>query len=128
LAPVTVAPSRAEVPDASTLARGLSRIGEQLMLNGYRRVLVIGGRSAWQRVLRESIDSRIELRFLPGRNRTERDAEADVQRTDVVILWGVEADASAQRVYQTGRAQVISVPTGSFADFLRCVLSSLVED
>ncbi len=109
LAAVRVSADRAEVPDAAELQQYMERLGEQFLLNGIRRVLVVGGRALSQRMLRDGIDSRVELRFQPPRPRTAADAEADVARTDAIVLWDVAADADALRVYASSRAALLRV-------------------
>lgn len=108
-AAVTVAPDRAEIPDAAGLTKAIARLGEALLLAGLRRLLIIGGRPAWQKLLRSGLDARLEVRFLPAAPRTRADAEQDVQRTDVVALWGVSSDNGAREVYGQTRAIVVHI-------------------
>lgn len=123
--PVAVAPERAELPDLARLKKDFDRIGELFMLNGMRRALVIGGRPAWHRLLQNGIDPRIEMRFQPGRARSRADAEADVTRTDIVVLWDVEVHADADAVYRTARPVVVRVANRSLVSWVKAVADAL---
>jgi hypothetical protein len=123
--PVAVAPDRAELPSLDKLQADLDRVGELFMLHGMRRVLFIGGRPAWQRLVREGVDPRVELRFQPGRARTRADAEADLVRTDAVILWGVSVAPEAKAIYETARPLVVLVSDGSLGSLLRALSDTL---
>jgi hypothetical protein len=122
---VTVAPDRAELPDAIDLHKRLARTGELFLLNGLRRVLVVGGRPVWQRMLRQAIDGRVEMRFLPAVRRTRADAEGDVTRTDAVILWNVEVEPDAREVYRTGRSILVDVEETDLSALLDGITSAL---
>ncbi len=108
-AAVTVAPERAEVADGAAAMKAIARIGDSLMMAGLRRVLFVGGRPAWHKLLRAHLDARLEVKLLPGSPRGRAEAEQDVLRTDVVALWGVAADAAAREVYGQSRAVVVFV-------------------
>jgi hypothetical protein len=122
---VTVAADRAEIPDAAELQRRIARVGEILLLNGLRRVLIVGGRPYAQRLLGRGIDPRIEVRFAPGVRRGKAEAEADVLRTDVVIAWGVDIEPGARDVYATSRAVFVDLPAGDFGNLLEGVVTAL---
>jgi hypothetical protein len=125
LAVVEVAPERAELPAAAALERHLKELGERLLLNGLRRLTLIGGRPTWQRLLRERLDPRIEVRCIPGSMRTAHLAEADVVRTDAVVLWDVEMSAEARAVYASSRAVVVEVDDPGLTTFFKVVLARL---
>ncbi|MBT3217659.1 MAG: hypothetical protein HN348_01090 [Proteobacteria bacterium] len=115
---VTVAPDRAELPDGHQIAGAILRMGEQLMLCGLRRLLVIGGSPLYHRLLSHYLDSRIEVRFPQPEPRTRALAEIDVTRIDAVVLWGVEVLEDGREVYGTSRAMAIEVPQA--ADVIEC--------
>lgn len=114
---VSVAPERAEVPNAAAFRRQASQISEQLMLNGARRVVVVGGPIRWHRLLARALDPRIEIRFRPTTRVGVHDAEADVSRTDAIVLWDVVVDADAEAVYRQGAA-IVAIVQGDRLDSL----------
>lgn len=124
-ATVAVSPDRAEVPSAHVLTRTLSAWGESLLLHGLRRVTVVGGRPLWHRLLREGVDARIDLRFVPARARDAGQASADVERTDLVILWGVQVMPTARVIYNAARAQVLELEDCGPAEMMAAVAARL---
>ena len=114
---VSVAPERGEVPSAAAFRRQATQISEQLMLNGARRVVVVGGPIRWHRLLARALDPRIEIRFRPTSRVGVQDAEADVSRTDAIVLWDVVVDPEAQAVYRNG-AVIVAVVEGDRLDAL----------
>lgn len=124
---VVVGSDRAELPDQEQIDRDLRAISEQLMLLGLRRVAIVGGPARWHKLLREGLDPRIELRFHPGGLRTRADAETDVTRIDVVVLWATPVAPEAHEVYGTSRAIVVEVPTQEVATLLRSLRARLLE-
>lgn len=124
-AAVTVAPERAEVADGAAAMKAIARIGESLMMAGLRRVLFVGGRPAWHKLLRAHLDARLEVKLLPGTPRGRAEAEQDVLRTDVVALWGVPADAAAREVYGQSRAVVVFVDQDTVAALANGIVAGL---
>jgi hypothetical protein len=118
-AAVAVAPERAEVPDAATHDRMLARLGESLLLSGWRRLLVVGGRPRWQRLLRHGLDARIEVRVVPEGARGAEAASDDVRWADVVVLWDARVGEAAERVYAAGRSTLLRVEGGTWTTFLQ---------
>lgn len=108
-ATVSVAPDRAEIPSAAAFRKQTNRISEALLLNGARRVLIVGGPIRLHRLLARAFDPRIEVRFRPTSRVVGADAQADVTRTDAVVLWEVEVDDDARSTYDGGRAIVARV-------------------
>jgi hypothetical protein len=124
-ATVVVPSERAELPEKELGDRELSAIGEHLMLLGLRRVAVVGGPARWHKLLRDGLDQRIELRFLPGGSRGRAEAEADVTRTDLVILWATPVSPEAREIYETSRAILVEVPGPEIPTLLRAVRARL---
>lgn len=108
-ATVTVAAERAEVPSPAAFRRQTEQISEQLMLNGLRRVVIVGGPVRMHRLLARSFDPRVELRFRPASRVVAGDAQADVDRTDAIVLWDVQVDPDADAVYASSKALVARV-------------------
>jgi diadenosine tetraphosphatase ApaH/serine/threonine PP2A family protein phosphatase len=81
---VVVAPDRSERHTAPAVRAALSRMATALLVQGTRRLVVHGGAAAWQRELRDGLDSRIELRFYPH---VGRGPLPDTGAADVVVLW-----------------------------------------
>ncbi len=124
---VVVSPDRADRADPADVQRWVSRLGEVFLLHGLRRIVIAGGGPLAQRQLR-AMDPRIEIRFFPDTLRRRIDAESDVARTDVVILWGVETDSEADAVYSTSRAAVIRAPAGDVALLVEAVEKALSDE
>lgn len=122
---IQVAPERAEIPGWEALGRGLTKVGELLMLHGLRRVVVVGGRPGWQRLLREGVDDRVEIRFLPPARRTPEEAESDVARADAVILWGTGLEPAAGHPYADPRLRLVSVPGDELSSLIDAISESL---
>jgi hypothetical protein len=125
MATVEVAPDRAEIESRTVMERRLASLGEQLLLHGLRRVLIVGGRPTWQRILAGGLDRRIEVRTSPGLTRTAHLAEADVSRTDVVVLWGVEVTPPALEIYGSCRATLVQLDDPSLSGFFRGIMAAL---
>lgn len=125
LVPVQVAPERSELPRASEVQRLLEKLGEQLMLHGLTRVALVGGRPAWQRLIHAGLDPRIELRFSPTAPRSRAEAEAELARVDVLILWGVPLLDEAAVAYEGGRALVIRADDQGLPGLVAAVLTAL---
>ena len=99
------------------------------MLNGLRRVAIVGGSSTFHRLIRGAFDRRVELRFLPaGTDRTRAEAEQDVTRTDAVVLWNVGVDEAARRIYETSRCLVIEVKDADLTALGASVAAALQPD
>ncbi|HMV68295.1 MAG TPA: hypothetical protein PKA64_15720, partial [Myxococcota bacterium] len=124
-ATVIVSPDRAEVPAAATLSRALAVWGEGLLLHGLRRVTLVGGRSLWHRLLKEGVDPRVDVRFVPARTREAAQASADVERADLVVLWGVQVMPTARAVYNAARARVVEVEDGGPVEMMAAVIHRL---
>ena len=112
------APERAEVPDAATHDRLLARLSEQLLLAGWRRLLVVGGRPRWQRLLRHGLDARVEVRVAPDGPRSAESASDDVRWADVVVLWDAHVGEAAEQVYALGRPEVVRLQAVTWTAFL----------
>lgn len=130
---VSVSPDRAEVPSATALAKILTPWSEALLLRGVRRLTLVGGRPLWHRLLRDGLDTRLEIRFVPvrpdpGATTAVRDgaqAASDVERSDLVILWGVSVLPTARVIYNAARALVIEVEEAGLADMVSAVVARL---
>lgn len=81
---VAVAPDRSERHTAPAVRAALSRMATALLVHGKRRLVVHGGAAAWQRELKDGLDSRIDLRFYPH---VGRGPLPDTGSADVVVLW-----------------------------------------
>lgn len=111
---VTVSEDRADLPGAERLHRTLDRLGETLMLNGYRRVMVVGVPPRWHTVLRDGVDPRVDLTF---RASAPRDAFDDVSRVDLVVGWNVDLEP--------GKARRLDVRAASVGDLLERWVAAL---
>lgn len=122
---VEVGSDRAELAPPARVDALVERVGEALLLNGFRRWLVVGGRTSWQRAIREHVDPRIEVRCAPRGERSARQAQDDLQWADVVALWDVPLEAGVSDLYANGRARVVTVGASGPADFLQATLDAL---
>ncbi len=116
---VAVAPERSEVPGAAEWRRLTSRVSEALLLNGARRVLIVGGPIRMHRLLADAFDPRIEVRFRPAQRVYATDAEADLAQVDALVLWRVEEAPEARTIYDRGRVHVARVSRPSVRDLLQ---------
>jgi hypothetical protein len=110
---VTVSPERADLPGGERLGRTVGRIGELLLLNGLRRVLLVAVPPRWHALLREGMDRRVELLFRAALLREGREAE-ELGRVDVVVVWNAEIDPGIA----LGRGRVLSITTPTVGEFL----------
>lgn len=108
-----VAPERADLPGWEVLHRDLVRVGEQLMLNGFTQVLVVGGQPHWQRLLREGVDERVALRFV-----AELPADHDAH---AVLFWGTAGGHN--RVPNR-----VEIPDDTLPSLVRAVRAALAGD
>lgn len=111
---VTVSPDRADLPALEVISRALARIGEQLLLNGGRRVLLVGVSPRWHGIIRDGVDRRVELAF--------RAVYAeDAGKHDLVVGWNVDLAG------EHSRPRRIPVRAASFGEFLDRWSSALNE-
>lgn len=120
-AAVSVAPERAELPSGPALARQVAAFGEQMLINGLRRPVLVGGRPIWHRLLKEGVDARVELRLVPARTRDATQATADLGGADLVVLWDVESSPAARALYLSARIPVVEVSGGGLADLIASI-------
>lgn len=111
---VTVARERAELGSSADIQRAVRRAGELLMLNGLRRVLVIGGRPLWLRLFFEGIDSRLELRTVPNAT-----VLTGVEAPQAVIVWGSQVEPTLLERYRADRAVVVECDSTALTSLLR---------
>lgn len=119
-AAVTVAPERADLPDAGTLQRRIARAGELLLLNGLRRLLVVGGRTQWHRLLKAGMDPRIEAKFQAALR-----AEPE-EPTDAILLWGVTVPPEVREA--VGRSFVIEAGAPDLVSLLDAIERALTNE
>lgn len=123
---VQVAPERADVPGGAALQRALDDLAGALLLHGHRRLLVVGGLPRWQRLLREGLDPRLEVRAVPGGPRAQGAAHDDVAWADVLVLWDVVPTAEADAVYRTAKVLVVRPEGPALRDLLGAITDGLL--
>ncbi len=107
LVAVAVSSDRAEVPSPTAIRKQLDWIGERLLLNGLKRVLIVGGSPRWQGVIHGGMDARIAITFALDGLRSAADATADVADCDVIVRWAAGVGAEAVAVYDgSDRVQI----------------------
>ena len=87
---VAVSPERADAPGAETLGRLCGKLGEQLLLSGFRRLRFVGVGPRWHEPVRARLDRRIEVDFRPGGPRDAARITGDAEGVDLVLYVGVE--------------------------------------
>jgi hypothetical protein len=136
LAAVTVSEDRADIPGGERLARALGRLGEQLLLNGYRRVALAGVPPRWHALMREGLDRRVELVFRPAGAWTSE----DLLRMDVLVVWrpvpyapqvgpvASEPPPTPDARAAEGRGRIIEVHGGGVGDLVERVTQALSDE
>lgn len=115
VAAVTVAPDRAELPDARELSRLLGEVSEQLLLNGLRRLVVVNAAPRWQKTIREGLDRRVEVSFRPM---PAPGSEPSLGRSDAVVLWRAELPEPQRREWAEAAGRLVSVAEPDLGTFL----------
>ncbi len=122
---VQVAPERAEVADGARHDAAMARLGESLLLRGIRRLLVVGGKPRWQRVLRHGIDPRVEVRVAPSGPRTRDVVMDDVRWADCIVLWNANVGGEATGAYTAAKKLVLVSEAPSWAVFVQDLTKDL---
>ncbi len=125
---VTVSDDRADIPSAERLARLTARVGEQLMLCGFRRALLVNVQPRWQPVVRAGLDRRLEITFRPGGLRDAARATEEAQDVDVVLLWNTPLADDVTEAYRAARAHVLQVQAADLGSFLERVVAALAME
>lgn len=115
VAAITVAPERAELPDAREIERLLTEIGEQLLLNGLRRLVIVNAAPRWQRLIREGLDRRVEAAFRPVPG---PDSDPALSRVDAVVLWRLELPEQQRNTWAQAAGRLIAIPEPALGTFL----------
>jgi hypothetical protein len=109
---VTVPKPRCEVCAGSDIQRSVRRFVDACLLTGQRHVLIVGGSPKYHRQLRDLVQHhRLRLELVPGNvRRNARQAQADMARADVVIIWGgTLLDHAVADLYKDGPARVLRI-------------------
>jgi len=125
---VQVAPDREELPGWESLRRDLGRVGELFLLHGLRRVVVVGGHPTWQRLLREGVDPRVDLRFQQTAPRPGEEADSDLGRIDALVFWGGGPPEGLENTYGGSRIFVVQVDGRDLPGLVRVVCGALEEE
>lgn len=125
-AAVAVSPDRAEAPGADTLGRLASKVGEQMLLNGYRRLRFVGVGPRWHGALRGRLDRRLDVHFVPGGPRDAARAADDAEGVDVVC-YADTAVADDARATSLAAVHVVEGPE-ALGPLLEALVASLLPD
>lgn len=109
---VQVAPGRCEVCAGEGRKRHLRRLGDAFLLHGLRRIALVGGPAGYRRMIRESLDERIQIVTGQGPD------AVDLAEVQVMLVWG-EPPEGEQPV------PVLSVKARGLVDFIAGVRSQL---
>ena len=115
-APVVVTSDRVERASDAEWLQSVEQISETLLLFGLRRVMFVGGDSAVLGFLRQHLDRRIQFSSVSGTIRSAVEAESDVHRNDLVVLWDVEVSEGARKLYDASKSEVIWVEDAGLPD------------
>jgi len=121
-------PSHCEVCGGAANRTEVDRMVGALSRAGYRRLVVVGGSPSTHEEIRALIDTRLELRLVPGTDRrTSRAAKADLDWADIVVVWGgTQLDHKISELYTTARPpHVITCPRRGIAALAATVIRHL---
>ena len=119
IATVTVSRRRCELCGGHGQRVAMLRFSEALMLHGIRRLAVVGGTPAYQRVLRDGLDRRIECRLLLA------DDEPGESPPRLVVDWDPSGRTRDLTRVLSGGARRIQVRDRSLAGMLDAVREHL---
>ena len=124
---VVVAEARCEVCSGSDMTRAFAQASEALMLNGFRRVTIVGGSLGYHRHLRHGLDDRVELKLVEGtRKRTARQAKRDMADSQLVVIWGGSLPREeVERLYGDPEVRLLVVDHRGMGAMLREVAEAL---
>ena len=103
--------------NASEIERAIAALAER----GLRRVGVVGGSPSTREELDGLVGKRLDLRLVSGTDRrTARDAKADLEWSDVVVIWGAtELDHKVSKLYtddaSSSSSRVVTCPRRGIA-------------
>lgn len=148
---VIVSQERADIPGAFELSRRCNALGEQLMLNGLVRVVLVGIARRWHSLLRARIDPRITLGFRPAPLSADMVAESSDPRrlalvpmagdaplpdpaagvsapVDALLVWAQEPiDEGFLRAVEGRRTRIVSVPANDLASWLEAATEAVAS-
>lgn len=122
---ISVAPDRAEVPDADALKRLGARLSDELLLAGLRRIRLVGGRPSLVRMLQDALDDRVSLVWVAGGGRSVAAARDDVADADVVVLWDEPEDPQARALYDAARPLVVRATGASLGGLVQAMVQAV---
>lgn len=123
-----VPPARCDVCGGSDIRRAVRRFQDAALLNGLGRITIVGGSPQYHRQIRALIEEpRLRLNLVPGdRRRNLRQAKADEEGSDLVVLWGATLlDHSLSELYGRGEGRLIRVPHRGIARMFEWVAEAL---
>lgn len=120
---ILIVPSaRCEICGGSDVRRAVRLFVDATLMSGATRVTIVGGSPKYHRTLRELVSHRsLTVDLVPGNaRRTMKQAQADLNRSNLVIIWGgTLLDHSTSELYEGGGpARVISIPQRGIARML----------
>lgn len=81
---VRVGSHRSELDAPTRMKDALRRFSTACLLHNLKTIVIVGGSPVYHRVLKEGLDSRIQLRPIPG---TRRGRIAAVPSADLILVW-----------------------------------------
>jgi len=116
-----------ERAELETRVKDLTRaFGARCLLEGLRRVTIVGGQAADLKVLRAGLDPRVELRYAAG-ERGAAEAGEDSEWGELVLVWGSAVTEVALGVYSARRTRLVALPASPLGAFLADVVRALSE-
>jgi len=107
-----VKPERCEVCGGSDVQRAVRRFVDACLMNGWTRVVIVGGSPRYHRQLRHLVQHRsLTLDLIPGDiRRTKAQAQADLRRAGLVVIWGGSIlDHATSQLYKEPTADQATV-------------------
>ena len=119
---VIVSADRGDLPGGDDLARRCRAVGEQLMLLGLTRVVLLGIAPRWHALLRAGIDARVHLMF--------RSSAGDLTRgeADAIMSWGRGlVPEPSQQAPRGARLRVLEIEARDLGAWMEAVAQALSQ-
>ncbi len=127
---VEVEPAACEVCGGFDTATEVRRFIDAALINGRRRLVIVGRDAAQHRQLRAVLmDKRLVLTQLPGAVRRDRASiRTDVEHADAVLVWDAPSvEDSALEIYRTAE-RMGEIPAGPVGAFLAAAATIIGRD
>ncbi len=110
---IPVTPERCELTGGSDIRAAFNDLARACQSAAVRVITIVGGSPAYRQQLKILAEAHgLPLNLVSGtQRRTRKRAEADMRKSDVVVIWGAtELDHSVSGVYTSGAAPILRSP------------------